>query len=106
MEYLMNATLAGGVVIGASSGLLINPGAALAIGLLTGVISTMGYQYLTPYLEHKLGLFDTCGVHNLHGIPGLLGGIISSIVVASFHSNYSDSYPIDSTQFSSYGKIM
>jgi ammonium transporter Rh len=50
MEHLLNATLAGGVVIGAAAGIMFNPGGALAIGFLTGIISTLGYQYLTPYL--------------------------------------------------------
>jgi ammonium transporter Rh len=50
MEYLLNATLAGGVVIGSAAGILYNPGAALAIGFLIGIISTLGFHYLTHYL--------------------------------------------------------
>ena len=41
-----------------------------------------GYIYLTPLLQSKIPLFDTCGVHNLHGMPGLLGGIVSAFAVA------------------------
>jgi ammonium transporter Rh len=83
-EHLLNATLPGGVVIGALAEILFNPGGALAIGFLTGIISILGYQYFTPYLEQKLGLYDTCGVHNLHVIPGILGGFVSVIVPASY----------------------
>jgi ammonium transporter Rh len=50
MEHLLNATLSGGVVIGAAAGIMFNPGGALAIGFLTGIVSTCGFQYLTPYL--------------------------------------------------------
>lgn len=50
MEHLLNATLSGGVVIGAAAGIMYNVGGALAIGFLTGIISTLGFQYLTPYL--------------------------------------------------------
>ena len=50
MEHILNATLAGGVVIGASAGIITHPGGAMAIGFLVGIISTIGYQYLTPYL--------------------------------------------------------
>jgi len=38
MEHLFNATLCGGVVIGSAAGILYNPGAALSIGFLCGVI--------------------------------------------------------------------
>ena len=34
-----------------------------------------------------IGLSDTCGVHNLHGIPGVLGGIFSAIAIASYESD-------------------
>jgi len=32
-------------------------------------------------LESKFKLVDTCGVHNLHGMPGLLGGFSALLVV-------------------------
>merc|ERR1711959_84600 len=47
----------------------------MGIGFVAGLISTIGYVYLSPLLERKFGLQDTCGVHNLHGMPGILGGI-------------------------------
>jgi ammonium transporter Rh len=81
MEHIQNATLAGGVAIGSSSDLVIGPGSAILIGMVSGSVSVFGYVYLTPFLETKIELSDTCGVHNLHGIPGLIGavgGIIST----------------------------
>jgi ammonia channel protein AmtB len=51
MEDILNATLAGGVIIGAPCGLFTNPAAALCIGLFAGVISTLGIRYLAGKLE-------------------------------------------------------
>lgn len=52
---------------------------ALAIGLIAGVISTCGYKYVSPKLESSIGLKDTCGVHNLHGLPGVMGGLAAAL---------------------------
>lgn len=38
-------------------------------------------------MREKLGLHDTAGVHNLHGIPGILGGLISAVAVAVYNSD-------------------
>ena len=86
MEDILNATLAGGVIIGASSGLLTNLGGAIAIGFIGGATSTLCYAKLAPKLKECMGLDDSCGVHNLHGIQGILGGLISAIVVAAYQS--------------------
>ena len=56
-------------------GVLLCPG-ALAVGLAAGAVTTLGYAYVQPALEKKIGLGDTCGVHNLHGMPGVLGGLV------------------------------
>jgi len=75
MVDIQNATLAGGVAVGSSSDLVIQPWGALLIGFLAGMLSVIGYVYISPYLERKIGLYDTCGIHNLHGMPGLMGAI-------------------------------
>ena len=67
------------------------------------MVSTVGYKFVTSKLFTKLGIHDTCGVgnftitatiittgiaitshpqvNNLHGMPGLMGGVLSVIVV-------------------------
>ena len=82
MEDILNATLAGGVVIGAACDLIVYPFVSLVCGFLAGTISTIGYKRITRLLEHHIGLFDTAGINNLHGMPGFLGGILSAICVA------------------------
>lgn len=36
-----------------------------------------------PFLEKYLKLQDTCGIHNLHAVPGMLGGFVGAIVAAT-----------------------
>lgn len=100
MVHIQNATLAGGVAVGAIADMAIQPFGAMIVGSLSGVISTLGFQYLTPSLNHRL-VHDTCnsiqiqtiffnsfmiktgGVNNLHGMPGLISGVASAIVAAT-----------------------
>jgi len=92
MVDIQNATLAGGVAVGSSADLVIQPWGAVVIGLIAGFLSVFGYVYVGPMLESKLGVYDTCGINNLHGMPGLMGGIGGAISAASAGSTaYGDS---------------
>lgn len=79
---IANASLAGGVAIGATCNLVSAP-VAFLIGLLAGTICVVGYVVIQPKLQKALKMVDTCGVHNLHGMPGILGGVIAIFVVPS-----------------------
>ena len=48
IEILLNATLAGGVALGASADLVSHPFGAMIIGSLAGIVSALGYAYFTP----------------------------------------------------------
>ncbi|CAH0513822.1 unnamed protein product [Peronospora belbahrii] len=79
MVHLQNATLAGGVAMGTSCNLAISPAVAIIVGIVVGMISVMGYVFLTPSLEHILRMSDTCGIFNLHAMPGLVGGFAGAL---------------------------
>ncbi|XP_071270068.1 ammonium transporter Rh type A-like [Salvelinus alpinus] len=82
MVHIQNATLAGGVAVGTCADMDIGPFGAMIIGFVAGIVSTLGFKFLTPILASNLGIQDTCGVHNLHGMPGILGGIAGIVAVA------------------------
>ncbi|XP_053680936.1 ammonium transporter Rh type A [Anopheles nili] len=79
MVHVQNSTLAGGVAVGSICNLLIHPFGALIVGVIAGVISVLGYRFLTPAILSNLRIADTCGVHNLHGMPAVLSAIFSAI---------------------------
>ncbi len=79
---IANASLAGGVAIGASCA-NVTPGWSILIGTVAGAISVVGYTIIQPRLQRLTGGVDTCGVHNLHGMPGVFGGLAAMVLVAA-----------------------
>lgn len=79
---IANASLAGGVAIGASVA-NVTPGWSMLIGLIAGAISVIGYTFIQPRLQRLTGGVDTCGVHNLHGMPGVFGGLVAMVLTAA-----------------------
>jgi ammonium transporter Rh len=77
---MANAALAGGVAVGATCN-VISPLGAFVVGLAAGTLCVVGYTVIQPRLDQRLKIVDTCGVHNLHGMPGLLGGLTAAVVV-------------------------
>jgi ammonium transporter Rh len=83
---IANASLAGGVAIGSVCN-TATPTEAIIIGLVAGAISTIGFAVIQDKLQKGLKLIDTCGVSNLHGIPGLLGGLAALVVIPNINTS-------------------
>jgi len=81
LEDIQNATLAGGVMVGATADMVLQPYGACVAGSIAGIVSTVGYKVISGKLHSWLKVHDTCGVNNLHGMPGLMAGILSVLVV-------------------------
>ena len=47
------------------------------------------------YLVRKFKISDTCGVHNLHGMPAILGGLISVLMAGISTREEYDQYNMD-----------
>ncbi|CEG42601.1 ammonium transporter rh type c [Plasmopara halstedii] len=88
MVHVQNATLAGGVAMGTSCNLAICPEAAITIGIIVGIVSTIGYCSVSPHMEQEYRLSDTCGILNLHAIPGLIGGFAGAMVIFSTSDDF------------------
>ncbi len=92
MEIVLNASLAGGVAVGSAADIIVMPFGAMLAGFVTGIVSSLGFAYLSAYLKKTIKLHDTCGVLNLHGMPGLIGGIVSAIVASRLEGNFGSQY--------------
>ncbi|MFH1004280.1 MAG: ammonium transporter [Bacteroidota bacterium] len=77
---IANAALAGGVAIGATCDFATHT-EALIIGVIAGIISTTGFAILQNKQQKFHKIIDTCGVSNLHGIPGVFGGLSAIVVI-------------------------
>ena len=82
---IANASLAGGVAIGSVSD-SASFGAAIIIGLLAGLLSVVGFALIQEKLQKRLKLIDTCGVSNLHGMPGIFGGLAALVIVPNLNA--------------------
>lgn len=115
MVHIQNSTLAGGVAVGSAADMMLEPYGAIVVGILAGTLSVYGYSTLTvsfyaaiiykylnlifqPIIHKKLNIHDTCGVHNLHGMPGVLAGLISALMAllateSNYHKGLYDIFP-------------
>lgn len=93
MADVQNATLAGGVTVGASVDMMTSPAAAYALGMMGCIACMLGYRYLSPFLARRLRIQDQCGIHNLHGLTGLIScaaGIC--VIVMANEEDYGPSF--------------
>jgi ammonium transporter Rh len=77
---IANAALAGGVAIGSTCDFASHT-QAMIIGVFGGTISTVGFAILQDKQQKFHKIIDTCGVSNLHGLPGIFGGLAAIVVI-------------------------
>ena len=82
---MQNSVLSGALGIGSAAAAVKSPAAAAGIGVIAALGCFLGYRFLNRILVAR-GLLDTCGAFFLHGVVGLLAGLIS-VVVARVESD-------------------
>lgn len=80
MDFIQNATLAGGVAAGTTAHMPLQPFGAILLGSVAGFISCTGFRFISAFMAKKLKIQDTCGVHNLHGMPALLAATAGAVM--------------------------
>ncbi|XP_053907153.1 ammonium transporter Rh type B isoform X3 [Cuculus canorus] len=80
--HIQDATLANAAMMGMAGEMLVTPFGALIVGFLAGLIPPLAFRFLTPTLSSRLKTQDTCGVHNVHGLPGILGSLLGTLLTA------------------------
>jgi len=90
--HIQNSTLAGGVAMGVVADWAIGPAWAMFAGVIAGTVSVLGYKFGTNLLNRIFKCQDVCGIHNLHGMPGLIASY-TGVIAAAALSNGTDIDP-------------
>ncbi|UYV83098.1 TTC26 [Cordylochernes scorpioides] len=74
---IQDGVIAGGVAIGASAQLMVQPYGSLMVGMVAAGVTAGSLRFLAPKLRRWIT--DSTGVLSVHGLPGLFGGVVSAI---------------------------
>jgi ammonium transporter Rh len=79
--------------MGAAADMINWPFGVMCAGWAIGALSALGYTHIGPFLKEKFNLHDTCGIHNLHAMPGFFGSIVAAIAAnREAQKHYGDRY--------------
>lgn len=95
IEHILFGCFSGGVAISGCCSVCIYHWAALLIGSIIGYISVICLKKLKPFFI-KWGFYDIYNIIIIHGIPGLFGILVSSMMIAGLNNiNENPSYIIN-----------
>ena len=80
-------------MMGVCANIKLFPAIAIGCGLYAGIISTLGFRFVQPKLNNWFSLQDICGIHNLHGMPGISGSILAVLALIPLGLSYPDEFP-------------
>ena len=84
---ILNATFSGGIIIAGCCNIIKEFYLCIIFGIIAGGLSCFS-SFILPFILRKKGRsdifgIDTSGILYYHGIPGFLGGIVSTIFVGA-----------------------
>ena len=79
-EHIQNATLAGGVAIGACADLVVQPYGCLIVGSFAGIVSTVGYSYITVNKFRIIFVFKLIYSRNIIAVCCLLSIVLRNYI--------------------------
>lgn len=91
IEQILFASFSGGVIISGCCSVCIDHWAALLIGCLSGVITVTFLHYVKPFFI-KWGFDDFFNVIIIHGIPGILGALITPMMISGINRRRKDEF--------------
>ena len=83
-EHILFGCFSGGVIISGCCSVCIDHWAALLIGFLCGGICVTFLSKLKPYFL-KWGFFDIYNIICVHGVPGILGALITAMMIGDIN---------------------
>lgn len=88
-EQILFGCFSGGVIISGCCSVCIDHWASLLIGCLCGVICVTFLSQLKPFFI-KWGFHDLFNIISIHGIPGLLGAFLTSMMIGDIKRRIND----------------
>ncbi|XP_048060524.1 rh blood group, D antigen [Megalobrama amblycephala] len=80
MVHIQSSALSGGVAIGVAMTAVHTPWIAMTIGFFASLLSALGFRYMKDHMLFAFECHDTCGIINVHAIPGILGWFANLIL--------------------------
>ena len=85
-EEIIFGCISGAIIISGCSTVCLSFWGSIIIGTLGGIISVIFLSKIKPFFV-KWGLKDTCNIILIHGINGLLGSLITPIIITALRDD-------------------
>ena len=96
IDDILNASFSGGIIIAGCCNIINEFWSSLIFGIIACEVCSLLFNFFQEKLI-QLGYHDTAGILFYHGIPGFLGGIVSTIFVGNL-KNWKNNLILDNQE--------